>query len=69
MINTMFLDTAADTHKQTCMASRAILSERKTNNLKTWTRMVGGGAFSKLLLLKREREGSYEIFFFGRGGG
>ena len=66
MINTLFLDTAADTHKQTCMASRVILSERKTNNLKTWTRMVGG-AFSKLLLLKGGREGSYEIVSFWRG--
>lgn len=45
MINTLFLDIAADTHKQTCMASRAILSERKTNNLKTWTTMVGGCIF------------------------
>ena len=45
MINTLFLGTAADTHKQTCMASRAILSERKTNNLKTWTRMVEGCTF------------------------
>ena len=35
LIKTLFLDTAADTHKQTCMASHAILSERKTNNLKT----------------------------------
>ena len=68
MINTLFLDTAADTHKQTCMASRAILSEGKTNNLKTWTRMVGG-AFSKLLLLKGGGGGGrvhMKLCFFGR---
>ena len=67
MINTLFLDTAADTHKQTCMASRAILSERKTNNLKTWTRMVGGCTFKIVIAEGGGREGSYEIVFFLEG--
>ena len=57
MINTLFLDTAADTHKQTCMASRAILSERKTNNLKTWTRMVGGCIFK--IVIAEAGEGGF----------
>lgn len=57
MINTLFLDTAADTHKQTCMASRAILSERKTNNLKTWTGMVEGCIF-KIVIVEGAEGGS-----------
>ena len=65
MINTLFLDTAADIHKQTCMASRAILSERKTNNLKTWTGMVGGCIFK--IVIVEGAEGPYEIVFFGKG--
>lgn len=66
MINTLFLDTVADTHKQTCMASRAILSERKTNNLKTWTGMVGGCIF-KIVIVEGAEGGSIRNGFFWGG--
>ena len=67
MINTLFLDTAADTHKQTCMASRAILSERKTNNLKTWTRMVGGVHFQNCYCWSGGGRVHMKFFFWGGG--
>ena len=65
MINTLFLDTAADIHKQTCMASRAILSERKTNNLKTWTGMVGGCIFKIVIVEGAEGGSIWNCFFLG----